>query len=94
MTRLTPAQRRSLALLARPGAEARPGPYTVRWSVVANQDGIVLGTIHAETLRALRTAGLVGWYAGDEGWNDYRHRISAAGRRAVLGAEGAEGRAR
>lgn len=79
MTRLTPAQRRGLALLATPGAVAYHGRL-IRWSVTANQDGVVLGSIHSESLMALRGAGLVEMFNGGEHPLDHRQRITDRGR--------------
>lgn len=80
--RLTPAQRRGLDLLGRPGAEAVAG-RSIRWSVRA--DGVEIGTIHAESLLALRLAGLAVMVNGGEYPPDVRQRITDAGRAYLVG---------
>ena len=62
--RLTPAQRRCLALLNQPGAEAHIYPHSAVWWTVW-VDGQAIGRAHAESLGALREAGYVTWRGGE-----------------------------
>ena len=76
--RLTPAQRRCLALLAQPGAEARIDPdSSIWWTVWVGRQRI--GRAHAESLGALRDHGYVRWHGGLYPI-DFRQFISSIGR--------------
>ncbi len=88
MTRLTPAQKRGLELLATPGAVARGGTPS-RWLVFVGDEQI--GSIHSATFAALRDKGLTGFYRVGDLKGDIRQCIVDAGRAYLAARPASDG---